>query len=74
MTPLPPGATKLPRRDRVILAALLSGERHTIRSLADLTGTCISTTHKDLKRLRRRGLVTWEPHQARTLRPTVTVV
>lgn len=47
--------------------------RCTIRDLTVATGLrSLSTVHSHLAALRRKGLVTWTPDAAGTLRPTVS--
>lgn len=47
--------------------------RCTVRSIADATGLrSLSTVHFHLAALRRKGLITWTPGAAGTLRPTVS--
>lgn len=62
-----------------VLAALLHAEATghpypSIRDLATMTGLGLPTVHKHLEKLRRLGLVAWEPYLEGTLRSTVAVV
>jgi DNA-binding IclR family transcriptional regulator len=45
--------------------------RATVRGISRLVGCSISTCHHHLLRLRRVGLIAWEPERQGTLRPLV---
>lgn len=62
-----------------VLCALLHWEAHhstcpSISELCEATGLARPTVHKHLLRLRRCGLVDWEPSNERTLHSTVAIV
>lgn len=53
------------------LALVLSGVRK-YRELARLLGRSLNAVQLTLRRLRRAGLVAWDPSRRGTLRPTCT--
>lgn len=48
--------------------AVLTQPRPTVRSVAAAIGRSIEATHRHLSRLKRQGLVRWEPGKDGTLR------
>lgn len=53
-----------------VLRAMIArnGYSPTTRELAEEMGVVVSVLHGSLTRLQRAGMVTWDPHRARTLR------
>jgi DNA-binding IclR family transcriptional regulator len=68
---LPPGAVS-PAKTRVFVAVLAGA--HSIDAAAEATGLTKSNVYEHLMRLRRLGLVDWEPHRKGTLRALVRPV
>jgi repressor LexA len=67
--------TPLTWRQNSVLDALKAyidahGYSPSLRDLCNITGLSQGTVHTSLNALDRRGLVTWEPSHARTVRPT----
>lgn len=57
-----------------VLVAVVCLRRPSVADVARHVGLSKASTYDHLLRLRRRGLVTWDPRGAGTLRPTVAVV
>ena len=68
----PPGA--IGHEDTRAVLAVLAARRPTVRTVAAATGKSLSVTHDRLHRLRRLGLVRFEPGRAGTMRPAVHAV
>lgn len=65
--------TDLTGRQADVLAAVVSltadlGYPPTVTELAAELGACRSVTHVHLQKLRRAGVITWQPRSPRTVR------
>jgi Mn-dependent DtxR family transcriptional regulator len=67
----PPGGLTERQEDALLMVRLLTawrGRRPSLRELADALLVSVRSVQVQLRALRAKGLVTWEPHRARTLR------
>jgi hypothetical protein len=64
-------ADRVSESQTAVLLAVLSLEYPTVRSVAMNCGRSVAVTWSHLDRLRSKGLVTWVPGMAGTLRATV---